>query len=44
VTLAQEPQQTPEKKQYIYVLKLIPRLLDEKNWTERENQIIQCHF
>lgn len=33
-----------EKKQYIYVLKLIPRFLDESNWTEKENKIVQDHF
>lgn len=30
--------------QYAYVIKLIPRLLDEKNWTDRENGIIERHF
>lgn len=33
-----------EKKQYIYVLKLIDRLLDEENWTEKENNIVKEHF
>jgi len=33
-----------ENKQYIYVLKLIPELLEEKNWTERENNIVEEHF
>ncbi|WP_449538814.1 YciI family protein [Ferdinandcohnia sp. Marseille-Q9671] len=32
------------KEQYIYTLKLIPRLLDEQNWTDIENQIVQKHF
>ncbi|MFS0862936.1 YciI family protein [Fredinandcohnia sp. 179-A 10B2 NHS] len=31
-------------EQYIYTLKLIPRLLDERNWTEKENEIVQAHF
>lgn len=31
-------------EQYIYMLKLIPRLLDEQNWTEKENEIVQDHF
>lgn len=31
-------------KQYIYVLKLIPSLLDEKNWTEREEELVAKHF
>lgn len=33
-----------EKKQFIYVLKLIPSLLDENNWTEREEKIVNKHF
>lgn len=33
-----------EKKQFIYMLKLIPSLLDGNNWTERENRIVQEHF
>ena len=40
-------QETPgkvEKKQYVYVLKLIPRLLDEKNWTEQDGRIVGQHF
>lgn len=32
------------KNQYIYVLKLIPRLLDEGNWTQREEDIVERHF
>jgi uncharacterized protein len=31
-------------KQYIYTLKLIPNLLEEGNWTERENQVVKDHF
>lgn len=33
-----------EKKQFLYQVKLIPELLNESNWTERENQIVQRHF
>lgn len=33
-----------EKKQFIYVLKLIPYLLDEKNWTSKEEVIVNSHF
>jgi uncharacterized protein len=40
---AQEAQKK-ERKQFIYVLKLTPRLLDEKNWTEQDNQIVGRHF
>jgi uncharacterized protein YciI len=32
------------KRQFIYVLKLVPALLDEKNWTEKEESIVERHF
>lgn len=32
------------KKQFIYVLKLIPHLLNEDNWTEKEEEIVNRHF
>jgi uncharacterized protein YciI len=31
-------------KQYIYILKLIPRLLKEVNWNEADNAIVGRHF
>lgn len=31
-------------KQFIYVLKLIPRLLKESNWTDADNEIVGSHF
>jgi len=33
-----------EKLQFLYQLKLIPSLLNEENWTDRENDIIHRHF
>jgi uncharacterized protein YciI len=33
-----------QKNQFVYFLKLIPRLLDESNWTEVEEDIIERHF
>lgn len=33
-----------EKLQFLYQLKLIPSLLIEDNWTERENDIVARHF
>ena len=33
-----------EKMQFLYQLKLIPSLLDESNWTDKENNIVQHHF
>lgn len=32
------------KQQFIYILKLIPRLLDARNWTNKEEQIVEEHF
>lgn len=32
------------KPQFIYVLKLTQKYLDEKNWTEYENKIVEEHF
>ncbi len=45
-TFSQEMQKKEEKKQkqFIYVLKLVPRLLDEKNWTEQDGRIVGAHF
>jgi uncharacterized protein YciI len=42
--LSQGPPQTVERRQFVYVLKLIPRLLNEKNWTEQDGQIVGRHF
>jgi hypothetical protein len=33
-----------EKLQFLYQLKLIPSLLQEENWSEKENAIVQHHF
>lgn len=33
-----------EKKQFIYVLKLIPSLYQPENWTEKEEDIVSRHF
>ena len=32
------------KKQFAYVLRLIPRLRDEKSWTEADNAAVGRHF
>jgi uncharacterized protein YciI len=31
------------KKQFIYVLKLLPHLLDESKWTQKEEDIVNRH-
>lgn len=33
-----------EKQQYLYVLRLIPRLLREDGWTEQDHQVVSRHF
>jgi uncharacterized protein len=33
-----------EKNQYIYQLKVVPRLLKEENWKEEDNKIVIEHF
>lgn len=33
-----------KKEQFVYFLKLIPELLDEANWTEKEEEIVERHF
>jgi uncharacterized protein YciI len=33
-----------EKLQFLYQLKLIPSMLDQTTWTEKENAIVQHHF
>lgn len=37
-------QSAPPSKQYIYVLRLVPRLHDPKAWTERDNNAVAEHF
>lgn len=44
VTISQESRKKGKKKQFIYVLKLIPRLLDEKNWTKEDSEVVGRHF
>jgi uncharacterized protein (TIGR02246 family) len=40
------PAQTPEAKpkQFIYVLRLVPRLYDDKNWTNEDEMALSRHF
>jgi uncharacterized protein YciI len=41
---ARQMEDPMEKLQFIYVLKLIPRLLDQASWTEAEKKVVQVHF
>jgi uncharacterized protein len=41
------PAQAPKSekpKQFIYVLRLVPRLYDDKNWTREDNAVLERHF
>jgi uncharacterized protein YciI len=40
---AQAPK-TEKPKQFIYVLRLVPRLYDDKNWTREDNAVLERHF
>jgi len=31
-------------KEFIYVLRLVPRLYDDKNWTKEDNAVLEEHF
>ncbi len=33
-----------DKHQFIYILRLIPRLIDDSSWTENDEKIIEKHF
>jgi uncharacterized protein YciI len=36
--------QAEKPKQFIYVLHLVPRLYDDKNWTKADNAVLERHF
>lgn len=38
------PPAAPKLKQFIYVLRLVPRLHDDKAWTEADGKTGQAHF
>jgi uncharacterized protein YciI len=38
------PAMESEKKQFLYLLRLIPSLVNPENWTPREEEIVQRHF
>jgi uncharacterized protein YciI len=40
---AQAPK-TEKPKQFIYVLRLVPRLYDDKSWTREDNAVLERHF
>jgi len=37
-------QVSPEKKQFVYILRPVPRLQKEEAWTEEEERVVGRHF
>ncbi len=33
-----------KKEQFVYLLELVPRLHDDNNWTEQDEDIVERHF
>lgn len=44
MVMAQPARAQQNKQQYVIMLKLTPRLLDDANWTEADNQAVSDHF
>ena len=42
--LAQGPASAEKPKQFIYVLHLVPRLHDDKAWTDQDKAAVEKHF
>jgi uncharacterized protein len=42
--LPAQESQSEKPKQFIYVLHLVPRLYDDKNWTKEDNAALERHF
>ena len=38
------PPERPVLKQYLYVLRVVPRLRLPEGWTERDNAVVAAHF
>jgi hypothetical protein len=41
---AQTPEAAAKPKQFIYVLHLVPRLYDDKAWTEQDKAAVDRHL
>ena len=39
-----QTQEPAKPKEFIYVLRLVPRLYDDKNWTKADNAVLERHF
>jgi uncharacterized protein YciI len=43
-TLPAQESQAEKPKQFLYVLHLVPRLYDDKNWTKEDNGVLERRF
>jgi uncharacterized protein YciI len=39
-----QTEEPAKPKEFIYVLRLVPRLYDDKNWTKADNALLERHF
>jgi uncharacterized protein len=39
-----QDQTTPQQKQFVYVLRLVPRLYDDHAWTKEDTAAVTAHF
>ncbi len=44
ISFAQTEQKPAEKKQFIYVLHIVPKFHDLKNWSDADNKAVGEHF
>jgi uncharacterized protein len=39
-----QTEEPAKPKEFIYVLRLVPRLYDDKNWTKADDAVLERHF
>ena len=39
-----QTEEPAKPKEFIYILRLVPRLYDDKNWTKADNAVLERHF
>ena len=43
-SLPAQARKAEKPKQFIYVLRLVPRLYSDANWTKEDNEVLEHHF
>jgi uncharacterized protein len=43
-SLSGQAPKTEKPRQFIYVLRLVPRLYSDSNWTKQDNEVLERHF